>query len=182
MRTGIISLLLAGLAGITAAARLRYAANGSVAPQPAGVVLYTDVLWEGYQYMVPEAQLEGGKCANVPHGIRVLSVEKPDNHNKWDCCLLYRSPCPTQPRKVYAQAHGLLHQRMWDDIADLRPFGFDSIVRSVVCPGVIACTGLRSDWVSVELKQRENEVENARLRLEPYWVNLQHVPGHENCP
>jgi len=69
---------------------------------------------------------------------------------------------------------------MFGDIEDLTPFGFDNQVRSVVCPFQVACDGLRQDWVNAGWKRKDNVVLESTLSLRPYWINLQHVPGHLN--
>ncbi|KAK4229206.1 hypothetical protein QBC38DRAFT_472875 [Podospora fimiseda] len=166
----IIRLLIA-LVGIVSAGE-------GCSSEPA-VTLWSKPNHQGEGKMLCMQDVEPGKCVDLPFGTAVMSVEKAE---KIDCCLLYRSPCPKKKNidsVFYAHNPGLLHQRLMDDIDDLTPVGFDNQVRSVVCPGKVVCTGLDKDWLDVSMENRMDRTRlDGRLDLEPFWINLQSVPGY----
>ncbi|KAK3367506.1 hypothetical protein B0H63DRAFT_455600 [Podospora didyma] len=81
------------------------------------------------------------------------------------------SPCPKiSPGTTWKQFPNLLNQRVFSNIADLEPYGFADIVRSVECPSNDVCLGLQNDKDKLENSNDQKE-------LMAYWTDVRFLPA-----
>ncbi|KAM7184030.1 hypothetical protein V8F20_012391 [Naviculisporaceae sp. PSN 640] len=114
--------------------------------------------------------LRNNRCYDLPENTRVKSLSK--SHGAF-CCLLYRSPCPSEPRtEFHAQDPGFFHQKIFaTSISDLSPYGFTEYPRSIICPAKDICDGFLKDrnWSPAE-----------EINLAPWWVDYKYVPDRRH--
>ena len=86
------------------------------------------------------------------------------NRLKLTPLVRHRSPCLPAIVDKFTQAPGYLNQRVFSDISSLEPYGWNDIVRSVVCLDQAACNVVQMD-----------ERKAGPWNLEAYWVDVKNL-------
>ncbi|KAK3939160.1 hypothetical protein QBC46DRAFT_388394 [Diplogelasinospora grovesii] len=139
------------------------------------LVLYSQPRYQGYGVVISQQDLADGQCVNVGNGLVAYPAQSVEKQG-FLCCLLYRSPCPTEPQPHdQSQAPAILNMRVFRNVPDLNPLGFSKIVRSVVCPSKNICNGLLQDkeWII------KDGTDDEKLFMDYWWADVRRLEGHQ---